>query len=209
MDATQTTDDLVLDTMRFAERAHRTRLEGPHYRKAPAGEDRPAYFIHLVEVGWMLQDAGRCPETVAAGYAHDVIEDCGMTRDDIARETGNERVAELVWWVSEDKFDLETGEERSWAARNQSYLERLRDAPYDARALSCADKTSNLRDMNRLLARGYPVSAFTSQEHGLQLRKFELLYDQVFAGHVPAALDARYRVAMDAFRRFGEAGRRT
>lgn len=34
-------DSLVLDTMRLAERAHRTRPQGPHTRKAPEGEDRP------------------------------------------------------------------------------------------------------------------------------------------------------------------------
>ncbi len=45
--------DLVLDAMRPAERAHRTRPEGPHHRKASEGADRPAYFIHLAEVGWM------------------------------------------------------------------------------------------------------------------------------------------------------------
>ncbi len=59
-------DTLVLDAMRLAERAHRTRPQGPHHRKAPEGEDRPAYFIHLAEVGWMLQDARLAAETVAA-----------------------------------------------------------------------------------------------------------------------------------------------
>ncbi len=42
--------DLVLDAMRLAERAHRLRN---HFRKAPEGEDRPAYFLHLAEVAWM------------------------------------------------------------------------------------------------------------------------------------------------------------
>lgn len=49
---------LVLDAKRLAERAHGTRPQGPHHRKAPEGEDLPAYFIHLSEVGWVLQDAG-------------------------------------------------------------------------------------------------------------------------------------------------------
>lgn len=38
--------------------AHGTRLQGPHHRKAPEGEDRPAYFIHLAQVGCMLVIAG-------------------------------------------------------------------------------------------------------------------------------------------------------
>lgn len=58
MGETINTENLVLDAMRLAERAHRTRPQGPHHRKNPEGEDRPAYFIHLAQVGWMLQDAG-------------------------------------------------------------------------------------------------------------------------------------------------------
>lgn len=199
MEDVQPVDTLVLDAMRLAERAHRTRPQGPHHRKAPEGEDRPAYFIHLAEVGWMLQDAGLDPETVAAGYLHDIIEDCGYTQDQLARELGNARVAAIVQWVSEDKLDPRTGGERTWHQRNREYLERLTTAPDNVRALSCADKTSNLRDMNRLLAKGYPPSAFTRQDHATQLHKFEALYDRVFAGHVPDSLAARYKAALAEF----------
>ncbi len=194
---------LVLDAMRLAERAHRTRPEGPHHRKAPEGEDRPAYFIHLAEVGWMLQDAGLDAEIVAAGYLHDVIEDCGYTQDQLANEFGNAKVAEIVKWVSEDKFDA-NGQKQTWEARNQSYLERLKTAPNNVRALSCADKTSNMRDMNRLLDKGHPTSAFTKQDHATQLNKFQSLYEQVFDGHVPATLAAHYQAALEAFRSYGK-----
>jgi (p)ppGpp synthase/HD superfamily hydrolase len=197
-----TARDLVLDAMRLAERAHRTRPQGPHHRKAPEGEDRPAYFIHLAEVGWMLQDAGIDSETVAAGYLHDIIEDCGYTQDQLAQAIGNPRVAEIVKWVSEDKLDPQTGEERTWHQRNQEYLERLTTAPDNVRALSCADKTSNMRDMNRLLAKGHPPGAFTKQDHATQLNKFQSLYEQVFKAHVPATLAARYQEALDEFRAY-------
>lgn len=194
---------LVLDAMRLAERAHRTRSEGPHTRKAPEGEDRPAYFIHLAEVGWMLQDAGLDQETVSAGFLHDIIEDCGYTQERLASELGNAKVAEIVDWVSETKLDKQSGKERTWEVRNQEYLERLLSAPDNVRALSCADKTSNMRDMNRLLAKGYQTSAFTKQDHATQLHKFESLYDFVFAGHVPVTLAERYKMAMEEFRGFG------
>lgn len=195
---------LVLDAMRLAERAHRTRPEGPHTRKAPEGEDRPAYFIHLAEVAWMLQDAGLDPETVAAGYLHDIIEDCGYTQDQLAKELGNAQVAAIVNWVSETKLDSQSGKERSWEIRNQEYLDRLKTAPDNVRALSCADKTSNMRDMNRLLAKGYPTSAFTKQDHATQLHKFESLYNQVFSDRVPAALAARYQAALEEFRGYSK-----
>lgn len=195
-------DTLVLDAMRLAERAHRTRQEGPHHRKAPEGEDRPAYFIHLAEVAWMLQDAGLDAETVAAGYLHDIIEDCGYMQEQLAKEIGNANVAELVKWVSEDKFDA-NGQKQSWEARNRGYLARLKIAPDNVRALSCADKTSNMRDMNRLLDKGHPTSAFTKQDHATQLNKFQSLYDQVFNGHVPATLAERYQAAFEEFRGYG------
>lgn len=193
-------ETLVLDAMRLAERAHRTRDEGPHHRKAPDGEDRPAYFIHLAEVAWMLQDAGLDNQTVAAGFLHDIIEDCNYRQTRLAQEIGNSEVAEIVKLVSEDKTDSETGKELSWEIRNESYLERLKTSAENVRALSCADKTSNMRDMNRLLAKGYPTSAFTKQDHAKQLKKFESLYNQVFEGHVPEKLAARYQAALLEFR---------
>jgi hypothetical protein len=49
-----TPDDLVLNAMRLAEFAHRQRH---HRRKAPPGEDRPAYFLHLAEVAWLPIDS--------------------------------------------------------------------------------------------------------------------------------------------------------
>ena len=200
----QSMENLVLDAMRLAERVHRTRPQGPHHRKAPEGEDRPAYFIHLAEVGWMLQDAGLDPETIAAGYLHDIIEDCGYTQAQLAQEIGNAKVAEIVKWVSEDKLHPITGEKQSWEVRNQGYLERLKTAPDNVRALSCADKTSNMRDMNRLLGKGHPASAFTKQDHSTQLHKFESLYKQVFDGHVPVQITARYQSALKEFRSYGK-----
>lgn len=193
-------DTLVLDAMRLAERAHRTRQQGPHHRKAPEGEDRPSYFIHLTEVAWMLQDAGLNSETVAAGFLHDIIEDCGYSQEQLAEEIGNPHVAEIVKWLSEDKTDPKTSEKLSWEVRNGGYLERLRTAANNVRALSCADKTSNMRDMNRLLSKGHPTSAFTKQDHGTQLNKFESLYNLVFEWHVPEKLAARYQSALEEFR---------
>ena len=42
-------NNLVMDAMRLAEHAHR--LIG-QFRKAPEGDDRPSYFLHLVEDAW-------------------------------------------------------------------------------------------------------------------------------------------------------------
>ncbi len=75
------TNDLVLRAMRLAEKAHRTREAGSHFRKGPGSVDKPSYFLHLTEVAWMLQDAGYAASVVAAGYLHDgTLKIYGMRR---------------------------------------------------------------------------------------------------------------------------------
>jgi (p)ppGpp synthase/HD superfamily hydrolase len=49
----------------------------------------------------MLSDAGCSHELVAAGYLHDIIEDCGYTGDQLEKEIGDSQVRELVEWVTE------------------------------------------------------------------------------------------------------------
>ena len=141
-------DALVPNAMRLAEYAHRQRN---HRRKAPPGEDRPAYFLHLAEVAWLLMDSGiHDDEAVAAAYLHDILEDCGYDEATLAEAIGNARVAALVAAVSEpDKS-------QSWEDRQHHYRERLvrLDDPVIL-ALSCADKTSNLRALVRTPPKGW------------------------------------------------------
>jgi (p)ppGpp synthase/HD superfamily hydrolase len=197
--------NLVLSAMRLAEYAHRNRARGPHHRKAPPGEDRPPYFIHLAEVAWMLQDAGLDAETVAAGYLHDVIEDCGYSERQLAREIGSERVGQLVAWVSEPKRQGRSTVEVSWEHRSEAYLTQMREAPREALALSCADKTSNIRDMCRFLAKGHPTHTFLSRTYPLQLQKFEALA-AVYRGRVPRRLYRRFLGALAEFRDYAHVG---
>ena len=189
-------NDLVLRAMRIAEYVHRNRPQGPHFRKAPEGKDRPYYFVHLAEVAWMLTDAGCRHELIAAGYLHDIIEDCGYTGDKLEQEIGNKRVRELVEWVTET-----TGSDDKkppWEVRNKNYLERIRKAPVEALTLSCADKTSNIREMCHWLERGYKVDDFTSRDHATNLAKFEAL-DYEFRGKVEDVVYDRFSWTLDLF----------
>ena len=185
------TDTLVPNAMRLAEYAPR---QMDHRRKAPPGEDRPAYFLHLAEVAWLLMDSGiRDDEPVAAAYLHDIIEDCGYDEATLAEAIGNARVAALVAAVSE------TDKSQSWEDRQHHYRERLAalNDPVIL-ALSCADKTSNLTDMNRLMARGHPVSSFTRRDFAAQRAKFEAL-DALFQGRTPERLYRRFQQALTEF----------
>jgi hypothetical protein len=71
----------------------------------------------------------------------------------------------------------------------------------DVLALSCADKTSNLRDMVRLLERGHTLDAFMNRGMDQQLRKFDAL-DAVYKGRVPAKLQARFDQVLAALKRY-------
>lgn len=189
-------NDLVLRAMRIAERAHRTRTAGSHFRKGPDGLDRPSYFLHLAEVAWMLQDAGYAESVVAAGYLHDVIEDCDYTRDLLAEEIGDEQVVSMVCAVTEP------GKDQTWEERNASYLRKMRDASREVLALSCADKASNLGDMIRLNEAGHAVGAFTSRGHSSQLGKFTSL-DRLYRGKVAESIYSRFRQALNTFESSG------
>ena len=189
-------NDLVLRAMRLAEKAHRTRNAGSHFRKGPDSVDKPSYFLHLTEVAWMLQDAGYTEAVVAAGYLHDVIEDCDYTRELLTAEIGDEQVVSLVCAVTEP------GKNQTWEERNSAYLRNMRDASKEVLALSCADKASNLRDMLRLNDGGHAVGAFTSRGHSSQLGKF-LSLDRMYRGKVAESIYSRFRAALSTFESSG------
>jgi (p)ppGpp synthase/HD superfamily hydrolase len=149
----------------------------------------------------MLSDAGCSHELVAAGYLHDIIEDCGYTGDQLEKEIGNKQVRDLVEWVTEADRVGPDGKKLPWEERNQNYLENIKEAPVEALTLSCADKTANIMEMCYWLEKGYRVDEFTSRDHAVQLAKFEAL-DQVFRGKVVAVVYYRFKKAIDVFSGF-------
>lgn len=196
--------DLVLDAMRIAEWAHRTRYRkgGPHYRKAPEGKDRPSYFLHLAQVAWMLEFAQLDAQTVAAGYLHDTFEDTTLSPEELLQMIGDTRVVVLIEHVTEPpKAEDETGD---WEKRNVAYLERVRTAPPEAIALSCADKTANLIDFTLLMREGHSIESFASRGFAVQLQKFEKLAEIFRAADIPAGLKGRFEGALRDFRAAGE-----
>jgi (p)ppGpp synthase/HD superfamily hydrolase len=148
----------------------------------------------------MLSDAGRSHELVAAGFLHDIIEDCQYTGDQLEEEIGNKRVRDLVEWVTEVDRVGPDGKKPPWEVRNKNYLENIKKAPVEALTLSCADKTSNIREMCYWIEKGYRTEDFTSRDHKTQLRKFETL-DEVFLGKVVGVVYDRFTRSLDVFSR--------
>lgn len=159
-------------------------------RKYP-GVEVP-YVSHVAGVVAVLAGYGFDDEVQAAGALHDVIEDCGVTRDELARRFGD-RVATLVDAVSEQDKSL------SWEERKARYVERFSHEPWDAQAISLADKIDNFESVLVCAAdHGDPWAMF-SRGRDQQLHRYESLRS-VALTLAPHPLIDRYCRTLDALR---------
>ncbi len=123
---------MIDKALEFATKAH----EG-QFRK---GTKRP-YIVHPIEVADIVSTMTQDEEVRSAAVLHDTIEDCGVTKEQLAEEF-SDRVAELVARESEDKS-------KSWMERKSTTIENLKTAPRDIQMIEMADKLSNMRDIDR------------------------------------------------------------
>lgn len=107
------------------------------WRKHP--HQQIPYIAHPAAVALLLQKVHADEETIAAGILHDVIEDCGVTAEELAGAT-TPRVAELIGYVSEIKGP-------PWEERKRLYRQHLESAPIEALQICCADHIHNLFSM--------------------------------------------------------------
>jgi (p)ppGpp synthase/HD superfamily hydrolase len=98
------------------------------------------YMSHVAGVAAVLSRHGFAEEVVSAGALHDVMEDCGVSYDELAEKFGT-RVADLVRHVSEEDKSL------SWEERKKAYLEHFVHKPWDAQAITLADKIDNFESI--------------------------------------------------------------
>jgi (p)ppGpp synthase/HD superfamily hydrolase len=130
---THPTNDLaaILSAAHFAADRHKNQR-----RKGKAGEP---YINHLLEVAQLvsstLLELDR--NLVIAALLHDVIEDVGVTKEELVERFGSD-VADLVSEVTDDK-SLTKGE------RKRLQVETAPKKSVRAQAIKVADKISNLR----------------------------------------------------------------
>jgi len=108
-------------------------------RKYPGGADVP-YVSHIAGVAAILSRHGFDQHVVAAGALHDVLEDCGIDHAELTAKFG-ERVADLVRHVSEEDKSL------SWEERKRAYLDHFSKKPWEAQAITLADKIDNFQSI--------------------------------------------------------------
>ena len=131
--------DLVSNAIVFCTEAH----DGMRRRKS----DVP-YVLHPMEVGAIVGSMTCDQEIIAASILHDVVEDAGVTIQEIGERFG-ERVKELVASETENKRE-ELPPEETWQIRKQESLERLKNTDDMAiLMLWMGDKLSNIRAIYR------------------------------------------------------------
>ena len=99
------------DDISMVEKAYRVANECHKDQKRKSGE---SYIIHPLCVAIILADLEMDKETIAAGLLHDVVEDTGMTLDELSKEFGTEvsflvdgvtKLTQLSW--DKDKVEIQ------------------------------------------------------------------------------------------------------
>ncbi|MBM7855004.1 GTP pyrophosphokinase [Desulfohalotomaculum tongense] len=126
----------------FLRKAYRY-AEWAHFgQKRNSGED---FFIHPVEVAKILADLHLDTRTLVGGLLHDVVEDTGVTLEDIKAEFG-EDVALLVDGVTKlKKLEFKTKEERQAENLRKMFLAMAKDIRVVL--IKLADRLHNMRTL--------------------------------------------------------------
>jgi (p)ppGpp synthase/HD superfamily hydrolase len=126
------------------------------------------YMSHVAGVAAILARHGFEERVVAAGALHDVMEDCGITHAALS-DTFGRTVADLVRHVSEEDKSL------SWEERKRLYLEHFSVKPWEAQAITLADKIDNFQSIvvcARAFAPGGNPWAMFERGRDVQLGRF-------------------------------------
>lgn len=118
-------------------RAHAFALRAHEHQKRKY-TDEP-YIVHPVAVAKLIEKIGGDAEMQAAAMLHDVIEDCGVTYDEIEREFGR-RVADLVQEVTNPSKRTDGNRAR----RKAIDREHLAQASPDGKTIKLADIIDNI-----------------------------------------------------------------
>ena len=129
---------LILKAYNYAKNNHKE-------QKRLSGEE---YIIHPVEVADILADLKMDDATICAALLHDVVEDTPITREDIAREFGEE-IAEMVDGVTKlGKIKYVTIEEQQVENYRKMFLAMGKDIRVIL--IKLADRLHNMRTLSYL-----------------------------------------------------------
>lgn len=107
------------------------------YRKG----GRVPYIVHPVQVAFGVSTYTNNEEVIAAAFLHDVLEDCSNVSVDLLREEFGNKVTQIVYEMSLDKYV----EYKNWKEKKKLYLAKINEASEEALVIVAVDKMSNLR----------------------------------------------------------------
>jgi len=128
--------NLILKAYDFASKAH----EG-QFRKT--GEP---YVVHVINVAYILATLQAGPQTIAAGLLHDVIEDCGVTYDQL-KEDFTVEIADMVNAVTK-VGRLQTGSNEEFEAENHRKIFIAMAKDIRVIIIKLADRLHNMRTLH-------------------------------------------------------------
>lgn len=97
------------------------------------------YIVHPVRVAILLARYGFSDNVIAAGLVHDVVEDTSISLEDVRQELGS-TVSVLVAPVTHD-------DTLPWKEKKMAYIEAVRVASDEVKAISTADKIANAESL--------------------------------------------------------------
>lgn len=128
--------NLILNAAQFAASAH----EGQNRKYGHS--DRP-YITHPARVaGRVATFPGATEEMVAAAWLHDVIEDCGVTAEDLAAKFP----LSVIRLVQELTNPSKRHPELNRAQRKAMDLEHIKEVSREAKVIKLADRVDNLTE---------------------------------------------------------------
>jgi len=101
------------------------------------------YITHPTAVAALVKEFGGDDEQVIAGLLHDVVEDCGITVDEIEARFGS-GIAAIVDGCT-DEIPDNTGNKPAWRLRKETYIRHLKTSDPDTLLVSACDKVHNAR----------------------------------------------------------------
>lgn len=123
-------NNLIERATSFAADKHKSQ-----YRK----EGGLLYISHLVVVALILKKYDFSDKVIAAGLLHDTLEDTETTEKEIIENFGQE-ILDIILQVSND-------DTLDWKSKKMKYIDTVRLANSDCKAIALADKIHNMQSL--------------------------------------------------------------
>jgi (p)ppGpp synthase/HD superfamily hydrolase len=128
-------DSLAQTAFTYASAAHAAVSQRRKYTDEP-------YIVHPARVATTVAKFGGTDEMIAAAYLHDVVEDTGVSIEDILDMFGS-----VVAVIVDGLTDVSKPEDGNRAVRKELDREHSADATWAAQFVKCADIIDNASDI--------------------------------------------------------------